>query len=335
MKAAIVEKPGVLAVRDIPMPDFSEYEALCELLYGATCTGTDLHIISGHANWGFKLPAVLGHESVGRVIKVGKKVRNLKVGDVIAKVWTKPTADGKVGICYGGFAEFGVACDFRVMEEAGLKFNRKRVEMHIPLPEGFDPKAATMIITWRETLSYLSRMGDMKGKSVLVIGSGGNGLAFGVHAKNLGAGKVAMLGSSARKDIAVKAGFDLYFDYRQDALKTSGELFDYIIDSVGKIGQMDKALCVLKNGGVIGIYGLDDEGKVTINPVNAKGTFTVYNNGYDDSDMHGRVVEFVEQGKLDARIWMDLDNPYPLNRIADAFEAVKNRKAVKSLIKLH
>ena len=121
----------------------------------------------------------------------------------------------------------------------------------------------------------------------------------------------------------------MYFDYRQEELKKSGETFDYIIDSVGKIGALDSVLGTLKIGGVVGIYGLDDEGKVTINPSNAKGTFTVYNDGYDDSEMHGRVLDLVKQGKLDASIWLDLEHPYPLEKIAEAFEDLRQRKAIK------
>ena len=47
MKAAVVEKPGVLSVRDVPEPVRGPYDCLCEILYGATCTATDLHIIAG------------------------------------------------------------------------------------------------------------------------------------------------------------------------------------------------------------------------------------------------------------------------------------------------
>ena len=47
MKAAIVEKPDVLVVRDVPMPEMGDYFALCEILWGATCSGTDMHIIEG------------------------------------------------------------------------------------------------------------------------------------------------------------------------------------------------------------------------------------------------------------------------------------------------
>ena len=47
MKAAIVRAPGVLGVEEIPMPKVGEYDVLCRLLYGGTCTGTDLHLIAG------------------------------------------------------------------------------------------------------------------------------------------------------------------------------------------------------------------------------------------------------------------------------------------------
>ncbi|MGC9394707.1 MAG: hypothetical protein ACP5J4_07615 [Anaerolineae bacterium] len=43
MKAGIIERPGILTVKEIPMPEVGEYDALCDLLYGAMCTGTDQH----------------------------------------------------------------------------------------------------------------------------------------------------------------------------------------------------------------------------------------------------------------------------------------------------
>ena len=39
-------------------------------------------------------------------------------------------------------------------------------------------------------------------------------------------------------------------------------------------------------------------------------------------------------GRLDASIWLDLDNPFPLDRIGDALEAVRERRLVKALIRI-
>lgn len=51
MKALVVEKPGLLSVRDVAEPPMGEYEARCEMLYGATCTATDLAVIDGRVGW--------------------------------------------------------------------------------------------------------------------------------------------------------------------------------------------------------------------------------------------------------------------------------------------
>ena len=93
MKAAVIEKPGVLVVKEIPVPEVGDYDALCQLLYGATCTGTDQHLIAGRFPWPVSYPTVLGHESVGRVVQVGAKARNFKVGDLISRVGTPPAPD--------------------------------------------------------------------------------------------------------------------------------------------------------------------------------------------------------------------------------------------------
>jgi len=340
MRAAIVEKPGVLVVKDIPTPEIGEYDALCELLYGATCTGTDQHIIFDRMPWRIKYPTVLGHESIGQVVEVGRKVRNFRKGDLVTRVGTLPSPDGKFGVTWGGFAEFGIARDHWAMREDGLpqaEWNGFRVNQIVP-PE-FDPAASTMIITWRETLSYLSRMGVEKGANLLVIGSGGNGLSFAAHARNLGLAEIIVVGNAKRGDIAREAGAMEYFDYKSEnlVLLIADEYldgFDFIIDAVGKKGQIDLFLPLLKPSGTMGIYGIDDYDKCEISPRKARGSFTYYNGGYDEEETHDQVISFLKKGLLKAYLWLDLEHPFPLEDIDKAFDAVRERKMVKALIGL-
>ena len=65
MKAAVIEADHVLTVTEIPEPEIGDYDALVDILYGATCTGTDLALIAGKLPFRSPLPTVLGHESVG------------------------------------------------------------------------------------------------------------------------------------------------------------------------------------------------------------------------------------------------------------------------------
>lgn len=338
MKVAMVESANVLKVREVPQPQPGEYEALCELLFGATCSGTDSHIIECNFPWISPLPTILGHESVGRVIALGKKVRNYRLGDIVTRVGAPPASDGRYSVTWGGFAEYGLARDHWAMcadgrpasEWQGSRWNQI-------VPAAVDPKIAPMFTTWRETLSYELRMGISPGARVLVVGSGGNGLSFAVHALGLGAACVAMVGSKGMEAGARKAGIMHYFDYRSEDLaaqikKACPDGFDYIIEAVGRKGQADRVLPCLSSGGKLGIYGIDDFGQLTINPMS--GTFTVFNAGYDEAETHQRVSELVLQGKLDARLWYDMDRPYPLSEISAAFDAVRQRRTVKALVAL-
>jgi len=340
MRAAIIRQPDDLVVTDLPAPEVGDYDVLCELLYGATCTGTDQHLIAGRFPWPVTYPTILGHESVGRVVEVGPKVRHIRAGDLITRVGTPPTPDGRYAVNWGGFAELGIAKDHWAMRADGLPraaWQAYRINQIIP-PE-IDPRAATMIITWRETLSYLTRMGVGSGATVLVVGSGGNGLAFAAHAAHAGAAQVVMIGSARRQAAAEAAGATGYVDYAAEqvsdqlrALCPNG--FDAVIDAVGQADSANGALPHLRPGGTLGIYGIDDLAGCRIAPHRARGTFTLYGGGYDEEETHAQVIDRMRDGRLDAWIWLDEGQVFDLGDIHAAFDAVRERRCVKALVAL-
>lgn len=340
MRAAVVAAPGQLEVREVPEPKIGPYEALCAQLFGATCTGTDSHLIHGRFPWNNAYPFVLGHESVGRVVEVGSKVRHLKPGDVVTRVGWHGDANSGVHSTWGGFAEWGVAVDWRAMQEDGRPEQEwRRWRIHQTVPPDLDPRAATMFVTWRETFSCAWRMGFRDGGRVLILGSGGNGLAFASHARNLGASVVALTGAPGREASARAAGATLYVDYASpDPIgrlrDAQSEGFDFVIDAVGRAGMLDDALPLCAKGGTLALYGIDEIQKVQLTPDRARGSFTFYKGGYDEAEAHEAVVDLMRSGKLDAGVWLDLQRPYPLERIGEAFEALGRREAVKALIRL-
>lgn len=338
MKAAVVERPGQLVVEEIPEPRLGEYEARCQILCGATCSGTDLHLIEGRFPWPVSYPTVLGHESVGRVVEVGAKVRHYQVGDLVIRVGAAPSEGLRVN--WGGFAQYGLARDHWAMCADGLPPETWRsYRVNQVLPPDLDPGAATMIVTWRETLSYLTRMGVYPGASLLVVGSGGTGLSFVAHAALAGAARIAVVGHPGRQDRALAIGATDFFDYRagdvgHQLAEVFPEGFDFVVDSVGKAGSADAVLPLLKAGGTLGVYGIDEYGKFQVNPERARGSFTYYRGGYDEEEAHGRVLDRMRRGQLKADLWLDLEQVFPLERIGEAFEAVRRREVVKALIRL-
>jgi len=340
MKAAVIESKGVLTVRDLPAPETGAYGARCEILYGAVCTGTDQHLLNQDLpfrNW-VRYPAILGHESIGRVVEVGPKVRNLKQGDLVTRVSCPPVGD--VGSAWGGFAETGIALDWRAMEADGrprTEWNSARVNQVLP-PE-MDPAAATLMITWRETYSQLKRMGFGAGQSLAVMGSGSNGLAFAAHARNLGAGTLTLIGSPKREAEARRVGVTAFVDYRAEdakaqALAACPDGYDFVLDVVGRPEMADLGLGLLKAGGIIATYGMDDAASIRLNPGLARGAFTVLKPNYDEAEAHADVVALFQAKKLDPAVWLDFDRVFALDEINEAMAAARARTVVKPLVRI-
>lgn len=339
MKALVVEKPGVLQVQDVSEPSMGDYEARCQMLYGATCTGTDLAVIDGTFAWGNVYPSIIGHESIGRVIEVGKKVRNFKVGDLVARVYTRETEG--MGLSWGGMCEYGLALDHQAMQLDGLdKSEWEYYRVNQVIPEGIiDPMDATMIITWRENLSWVNRMGVKEGDRVLVVGSGANGISIGAMCAIKGA-HVIMLGSASRKGSALGAGMQEYIDYRsqkdvETLVETHKGQTDYIIDATGKKEALTPYMTCLKTGGTVAVYGMDDYYSYSFNPILGPVSFRFYNAVYDEAETHQEVIELIRSGRLDASNWLDKNHIFTWENAPEAYEYVRSKKAIKSVIRLY
>ncbi len=335
MLAAVIEAPHRLVVRDLPQPEPGPYQALCRLRFGAVCAGTDQHLIARHppfTEW-TTLPAVLGHESIGQVERLGAKVRHLRPGDLVTRVGTPPV--GGVGIAWGGFAQWGIATDWQAMLEDGVpraQWDGARVQQ--VLPPGSDPAAATMLITWRETWSFLARLGLGAGARVLILGSGGNGLAFAGHLRLLGC-RASVVGGASRRAVAAALGAVLIDRKAADAAAqlAAGGPYDALIDAVGDRAGVERLLPHLAAKAILAGYGYDAPWDPA--PLAAAHGLTHLDRGYDEAEAHTAVVAMWRAGLLDAAPFLtNLRAPFPLARIADAIEAVRTRTAVKSLVDL-
>lgn len=339
-EAAVADGRGQMSVREVPAREHQDYEATCEMLFGATCSGTDRHIIHGRFPFPIAYPTQLGHESVGRVVSVGTKVRNFKVGDIITRVGAPSWEAQGLHSHWGGFSRRGFATDHRAMREDDLPREQwDAFRIHQVVPSDIRPEDATMMITWRETLSYITRLGVKAGSRVLILGSGGNALSFAAHARNLGAEEIIVVGSAARRAVAEEAGATAYFSYRDDGYlkKLLGEFAGtcgFLIDAVGSAADLNNALPVLEENGTVGVYGIDDYGTYGINPWKAPRSFTVYQGGYDEEETHEAVIRHMRAGDLRAGIWLSTERSFALSDIHRAFDALDQKREIKALIRL-
>jgi len=134
-----------LESRNLPVPRPAAGQVLIEVAACGVCR-TDLHIVDGELDRP-KLPLILGHEIVGRVVEVGGEVQHVRIGQRVGVPWLGWTDDtcrycqtGRENLCDrprftgytldGGYAEYVVA-DARYC---------------LPVPDRYDDLAAAPLM---------------------------------------------------------------------------------------------------------------------------------------------------------------------------------------------
>jgi propanol-preferring alcohol dehydrogenase len=100
MQAMVLDRPGAsLRPATVPDPEPGPGELLIQVAACGVCR-TDLHVADGELT-DPKLPLVLGHEIVGRVVAAGRDVTRFRTGDRVGVPWLGWTC-GACGYCRSG-----------------------------------------------------------------------------------------------------------------------------------------------------------------------------------------------------------------------------------------
>lgn len=346
MKAAVVVEPGRLEIRDVPEPRIGDYQVLVEQLACGVCTGTDSKLIAGHFKGFSTYPAVLGHEAVGRVIDRGKHVRYFQLGDLVLRPGLEQIGDGSVHSGWGAFARYGVAGDGRAMHEDG----RARPEMGYldvylsqqKIPPSLAPAHAAMLITYKEVLSSAYRFGFRPNASVLIYGLGPVGLTFVRFAKILGLGPILAADRHAdRRALALGLGAEGCCNPTEESpeawvkRRVPGGL-DFVVDAVGVSDLVNRAMSVVKFNGSICVYGVAPETDMRLDwsraPYNWTLQFLQWPTFSEESATHEQVLGWVQTRIVDPV--QLITHVLPLGDLPDAFQLLRERKALKVVIDL-
>jgi threonine dehydrogenase-like Zn-dependent dehydrogenase len=337
--AAVVRDWGRLEIADVPALPLGPYDAVCRIEACSICAATDTHLVDGTfpRAWSSKPPFVLGHESAGHVVAVGEKVRRLKVGQlIVAPKWLPDGLSlGGFGSSWGGFASWGIARDtWAQAEDAGgnTDFWWRNA---LPLPE-MPVRDATMFVTWRDTMSCLMQLGVTAGQRVAVFGTGANGLSFARFAVLRGA-KVVIVGSRSRLDRAKRLGA-ICVDYHggekvpDQVREALGGGADVVIEAVGSGQGLPLMIRCLAERGKLFIFGIPGDLKNDVNVFDGPSEYSVVKKTADEWQSHGQVLTHYLTGEIKPE---DLcDGEFPLEKINDAFAAIRRKEAVKLTIRM-
>lgn len=248
-----------------PRPD----DLVIEISHCGICH-SDIHTV--RSEWGAAAyPCVPGHEIVGKVIQVGKKVKRFKVGD-LAGVGCFVDSCGKCANCKANEEQF---CE----KQAAFTYNSTEMDRKTPTMGGYSShitvkdkyalkikkglpleRVAPLLCAGITTYSPLKRYGTKKGTKVGVVGLGGLGHMAVKLAKAMGAEVTVFSTSPGKEKDAKKLGaknFVVTTDPKNFAVMT-GKL-DLIIDTVSAKHDFSLYMSTLKIGGTHVLVGAAPE----------------------------------------------------------------------------
>lgn len=260
MKAVVVTKPGVIEIQDIPLPQIGPREALVRIEACGLCGTTDRHIVEGRQahHPADAYPAVLGHESVGTVVEIGREVRSFRLGDRVTRpvaIWPGTTRYG-LHSAWGGFAEFGIVRDCGSNEE--LDYTARRQHR---VPEELSLEEAVAAVSFSEVSSWMEKLGSLEGKIILIGGTGFAACVMTQVARSKRAGQIIAFGKTKAKFARVlENGANEVLMLRAGMTeeirdRTHGQMADWFLDAAGHPEVFEAGLRALKVGGNAAIYG--------------------------------------------------------------------------------
>ncbi len=328
MKAIIVEEVGRLAIRDIPEPEMGEYDARVEVVAGSLCNSTDTKIL--HGEFAGPLPTVLGHEAAGRIVEIGSKVRNYRVGDLVVRPYIEAVLELNMSCSFGSFVEYGLVTDaWALAEDEGRE--RPIAHYQIASDGSCDPQTLVQAITLKETLSFLRNLGVKKGQSILIFGTGPVGVSFSLWAGYLGCDHVIVVG---RRDEACARAKDFGRathtinngkEHVPDAVRNIVEAgVTFAIEAIGDNDVLRDCIDSLAPDGQMGIYGV---------PPASQGRSPLRDDpkispaGPCEATVHEEVMAQIQNGGIPARDFLTHELDY--TECARGFELLASREAFK------
>lgn len=342
MKAALLERPKVISVKDVPKPEVTANTILLRVKACGIC-GSDLKFYH-HGDRVKEFPFVLGHEIAGGVVEVGKEVNNFAAGDRLALGNEIPCK--QCHVCRKGLENL---CDnilsIGTTLPGGLSEYMLLTEETVQrgpinsVPDGITFDEAALAEPLGCVVNGLEFAKMQEGKSVLVIGTGPIGCIAIELAKLLGSSKITVVDKNEKRlDMARAFGADSYVyaekGFLEEALQTEKRGYDVVLSACGDASVHEQAILAAAKGGAVNLFG--GVAKGLPDAVSFPSNFMHYRElsvggSFSQTKLHHKkALEYLASGGIDTRKL--ITHRFSLDDIEKAFGVVQNQEGLKVMI---
>jgi L-iditol 2-dehydrogenase len=265
MKIALMEKPGDIKIKEVPIPEPKEHELLVQIKHVGIC-GSDIHYYEYGRIGDFvvKKPIILGHECAGIVAKVGKAVTGFQEGDMVA---LEPGYTcGKCEFCLTGRYNLCTEVVFMATPPyngAFCEYVTYPFHLAFKLPNMMDTIEGALIEPLAVGMHAVNQGGADIGQSAAILGSGCIGLCTLLSLKAKGVTEIYVIDViEKRLDKAKELGATKAINGRkEDVIQaimelTGGKGVDMVFETAGNKITIIQTSCLVKRGGTIVLVGI-------------------------------------------------------------------------------
>lgn len=325
MKAIVISNPNEIEIREVPMPEVKEGEALLKVKYVGIC-GADVASYTGNQPF-TTYPRIPGHEFSAEIIEIPENDKGLKVGDIVT---CNPYFNcGGCYSCQRGYVNcctdnqtMGVQRDGAFCEYIAMPVER------IFDGKGLSAKELALIEPFSISQHAVSRATIKKSDTVLVLGAGPIGLFALIAAKQLCKKIVVADILDNRLELAKEYGADAVVNTKTQSLEeftkefTQGNGFDVCIEACGAPETFLGCIDACAFAGNIILIGNGKRETNFIHSVILKKELNIHGSRNALKDDFINNIDLVASGKAD--IMKMVSGVYEMNDAISAFEALKN-----------
>lgn len=269
---AFITKPGVIEFRDLPLRDPTADEVMIKVHSAAIC-GSDLHLYKGR-HPSVNLPAAVGHELMGEVMRKGSGAATFKEGD---RVTIEPVIScGSCHYCLRGEYHLcmNVSFQYRKGQGAFSQYFYSPTNRTYKVSDTVTDDEATLIEPLSVALHAVKKSGLRVGETSAIIGAGAIGQIVALLSRQI-SGRQPIIADMnefrvkkaiemGARGVLINEGEDL--PGRVNDLR-EGLVVDHVFEAVGRESSLRQSLEIVRKGGKITLLGIfeDPFPKVPVN----------------------------------------------------------------------
>jgi L-iditol 2-dehydrogenase len=331
-RAAVLHAPFDVRIEERPMPELGHEDVLVEVRAVGVC-GSDVHYYE-HGRVGsyrVEAPLVLGHETSGVVVALGRNVDSLTLGQRVALEPGVPC--GRCRECRTGRYNLCPLMRFfgtPPVDGAFMQYVAIHADFAHLLPDNLSDEAGALVEPLAVAVWACQKGGVGPGQDVLVTGAGPVGQLAAQAAIALGANAPTVTDVLEERLRGLASRGVRVVDVSKTSLRTIGSEFDVLLECSGSEDALVEGIDCLRAGGVCVCVGMGPKESMTIPLARIQNRELLLTGTFRYANTYPAAIALAASGRVDLATLVT--SRHPLDETQMALRVTSSARAMKAVV---